>query len=210
MGIIESWLVVGRRPNPQRKVDLLGEIADYILENGLSDLSLRPLAKELGTSTYTLTYQFGSKEAMVIDAVTHIDHVQAERYVSRDSDDDSPADIVRNMWDLSTTDEGLAWSQVMLEVATVTSRQPILFDEFESKALSGRIARLASAFGNGSPTAVDTARATMSAAALNGLVYDMLLTGDSTRTGHALECLARTLESEAVAQSGVFDELTRI
>lgn len=198
---------MGRRPNPQRKVDLLGEIVEYILENGLNDLSLRPLAKELGTSTYTLTYQFGSKESMVVDAVVHIDQTQADRFASRDEDGDTAVEIVQNMWDLSITEEGLAWSQVMLEVATVTSRQPILFDSFESKALNGRIERLAGVFANGKPADVDIARATMTAAVLNGLVYDTLLTGDTTRNAAALECLIRAVQQQALMKADVFDEM---
>ncbi len=195
---------MGRRPNPQRKVDLLGEIVSYILENGLSDLSLRPLAKELGTSTYTLTYQFGSKEAMVVDAVTHIDESQAERFEALDKDSDTTAQIIRNMWDQSVNEEGLAWSQVMLEVATVTSRQPILFDTFESKALNGRIDRIASALSGGVSEEANVVRATLAASALNGLVYDRLLTGDSSRTGQAMDALVRVVEEEALASSKVF------
>ncbi len=181
---------MGRRPNPQRKVDLLSEIVDYILENGLSDLSLRPLAKELGTSTYTLTYQFGSKEAMVTDAVEHIDERQAERLASKDAAGDSPEEVLQNLWELSIDEQGRRWSQVMLEVATVTSRQPILFDTFEAKALNGRISHLAKAIADG-PKAndADISKATSAIAAVNGLVLDVLLTGDMARTETALRSL---------------------
>ena len=198
---------MGRRPNPQRKVDLLGEIVEYILENGLSDLSLRPLAKELGTSTYTLTYQFGSKEAMVVDAVTHIDQTQADRFSEADATSDNPVDTAQKMWDLSISEDGLAWSQVMLEVATVTSRQPILFDSFVSSATVGRINKFAEAFGGATFTAVDCARATMTVSALNGLVYDRLLTGDVSRTNMALGCMLRTLSENALLKSEIFDEV---
>lgn len=177
---------MGRHPNPQRKVDLIAEIVDYILDNGLTDLSLRPLAKELGTSTYTLTYQFGSKEAMIVDAVNHIDERQTARLSEFDSPSDSPQQILQRLWDMLVDEEGRRWSQVMLEVATLTSRQPILFEDFEATALKGRIGHLAQAFGGSNPTDSDIRRATLTCATVQGLVLDALLTGDLKRNELAL------------------------
>ncbi|MEC7952275.1 MAG: TetR/AcrR family transcriptional regulator [Pseudomonadota bacterium] len=44
---------------------LLPMLAGYVLENGLADVSLRPLAKAAGTSDRMLLYHFGSKEELV-------------------------------------------------------------------------------------------------------------------------------------------------
>ena len=44
---------------------LLEKSADFVLENGLQSLSLRPLARFCGTSDRMLLYHFGSKEALV-------------------------------------------------------------------------------------------------------------------------------------------------
>ena len=38
---------------------------DYVLEHGLLDLSLRPLAADLGTSDRMLLYHFGAKDELV-------------------------------------------------------------------------------------------------------------------------------------------------
>ncbi len=182
--------VVGRRPNPQRKIDLLQQIVDYILVNGLSDMSLRPLANELGTSTYTLTYQFGSKEAMVVDAVAHIDKTQHERLSELDRATDTPNDVLRNLWELSTSDEGRRWSQVMLEIATLTSRQPILFETFTATALHGRIEHLAKAYAGGlAPTADQINTATLQIATVSGLITDALTSGQSQRAETAFTML---------------------
>jgi AcrR family transcriptional regulator len=45
---------------------LLAAIVDYVLAHGLSDLSLRPLAKAIDASPRTLLYHFGSKDALVV------------------------------------------------------------------------------------------------------------------------------------------------
>ena len=92
---------MGRRPNPQRKQDLLEEIVTYLGEHGIGDMSLRPLAKRLGTSTYTLTYQFGSKDQLLADAV---DFAQARQLGvigqwAAESPAPSAAELLRRYWD---------------------------------------------------------------------------------------------------------------
>ncbi|MEU9992051.1 TetR/AcrR family transcriptional regulator [Streptomyces sp. NPDC048045] len=58
-----------RPPDPAKRRDLLDRIREYVMRNGLADLSLRPLAKSLGTSDRMLLYYFGTKERMVAEAV---------------------------------------------------------------------------------------------------------------------------------------------
>ncbi len=50
---------------PERRAEVLDEAIDYLARNGLANLSIRKLAKALGTSTTVVTYQFGSKAALV-------------------------------------------------------------------------------------------------------------------------------------------------
>lgn len=42
---------------------------DYVLERGISGLSLRPLAAALGTSDRMLVYHFGNKDALVAEVI---------------------------------------------------------------------------------------------------------------------------------------------
>ncbi len=48
-----------------RRDDLVSQATDYVLEEGLIGLSLRPLAAALGTSDRMLNYHFGSKDELV-------------------------------------------------------------------------------------------------------------------------------------------------
>ena len=50
---------------PLDKQAMLGAMALHVLENGLSDASLRPLAKAAGTSDRMLIYHFGNKDALI-------------------------------------------------------------------------------------------------------------------------------------------------
>ncbi|MGW7521886.1 TetR/AcrR family transcriptional regulator [Streptomyces sp. NPDC054783] len=58
-----------RPPDPAKRRDLLDRVREYVLRNGLADLSLRPLARALGTSDRMLLYYFGTKERMVAEAL---------------------------------------------------------------------------------------------------------------------------------------------
>jgi len=60
-----------RRPPDPRKA-LLAAVADYLLEHGLANLSLRPLAAATGTSARMLVYHFGSKERLIAEAMAEI------------------------------------------------------------------------------------------------------------------------------------------
>lgn len=50
---------------PLDKQAMLQAMANYVLQHGLSDASLRPLAKAAGTSDRMLIYHFGNKEALI-------------------------------------------------------------------------------------------------------------------------------------------------
>ena len=52
-------------PGPHRRRDLTELATDYVLEHGLIGLSLRPLAREIGTSDRMLLYHFDSKADLV-------------------------------------------------------------------------------------------------------------------------------------------------
>jgi AcrR family transcriptional regulator len=52
-------------PGSPRRAELLDACYGYLLEHGLAELSLRPLAAATGTSPRVLLYLFGSKEQLV-------------------------------------------------------------------------------------------------------------------------------------------------
>ena len=61
-----------RKPPPDPRKALLAGVADYLLEHGLANLSLRPLAAATGTSARMLVYHFGSKERLIAEAMNEI------------------------------------------------------------------------------------------------------------------------------------------
>jgi AcrR family transcriptional regulator len=52
-----------------RRERLAEEATDYVLEHGIANLSLRPLAAAVGTSDRMLVYHFGTKDALVAEVI---------------------------------------------------------------------------------------------------------------------------------------------
>ncbi|MBA2456073.1 MAG: TetR/AcrR family transcriptional regulator [Nocardioidaceae bacterium] len=52
-----------------RREMLAEQVTDYVLEHGIIGLSLRPLAAALGTSDRMLVYHFGTRDALVAEAI---------------------------------------------------------------------------------------------------------------------------------------------
>jgi AcrR family transcriptional regulator len=61
----ENVSVTAAEPDSPRKRELLEAAYSYVLGNGLADMSLRPLAKAIGSSPRVLLFLFGSKEGLV-------------------------------------------------------------------------------------------------------------------------------------------------
>lgn len=55
-------------PGMTRRREIALAVADVILNRGLTDLSLRTIAGEIGTSHRMLLYHFGSKEKLLVAA----------------------------------------------------------------------------------------------------------------------------------------------
>jgi len=48
-----------------RQADLLGSLADHLLEQGLGEMSLRPMAASVGSTARMLIYHFNSKDELL-------------------------------------------------------------------------------------------------------------------------------------------------
>lgn len=84
-----------------RKIELLDAAYAYALAQGMSDLSLRPLAAAIGSSPRVLLYLFGSKQGLIMallsraraDELTMLDRLR------RDHPDADLVEAVREVWD---------------------------------------------------------------------------------------------------------------
>ncbi|MEN1727677.1 MAG: TetR/AcrR family transcriptional regulator [Pseudomonadota bacterium] len=56
----------------EKRNQLLYAVADHILDHGLLDASLRPMARTAGTSDRMLIYHFGSREQLIETVLEHL------------------------------------------------------------------------------------------------------------------------------------------
>ena len=106
-----------------RRAKLLDEVADYILNNGLADLSLRPLATAIDTSPRMLLYFFGSKERLIAEALAHIrarEQIDFKRAVSKPRPADRLESLLRD-WRSSASPRTEKYSRLFFELRSRTS-----------------------------------------------------------------------------------------
>jgi AcrR family transcriptional regulator len=161
---------MARPVDTRRRSTTLAKAADYVLEHGLAGLSLRPLAKALGTSPRMLLYDFESKEQLIHEVLAEIRRREASLLEA----------------DVRSLDGVWRW-------ISAPEREPFLRLFFE--VYVGALARgeaepfvrdwLATIDAVWRPR-VDEATATLMIAVVRGLLLDRLATGDHARTDAAL------------------------
>lgn len=102
-----------------RLPELTDGALDYVLDNGLVGLSLRPLAAALGTSDRMLLYYFGSKDRLV-GAV--LDRAQQRLAASLEQPGPVPADLaalVDQLWSALCTPAAAGVTRLYLETCVL-------------------------------------------------------------------------------------------
>ena len=173
-----------------RKAQLLDAAIRYLTRHGVADLSLRPLGKAIGTSARLLVFHFGSKERLLRDV---LDAVQARLQASFAAIASAPrgrrhghrrAGPMRRFWAWATSAENLPRLRLLYEVQFLALQNPRVFARYLGKASSRWIELIAPHLPGSLRNA---ATATLCAAAFDGLVIELLSTGDRRRTELALE-----------------------
>jgi AcrR family transcriptional regulator len=161
---------MARPVDPTRRAAVLVRAADYVLERGLAGLSLRPLAKALGTSPRMLLYDFDSKDGLIHEVLAEIRRREASLLEA----------------EVRTLDDVWAW-------IAAPEREPFLrlfFEVYVAGLGKGEAEPLVRDWLDFLRTSwqppVDEATATLMVAVVRGLLLDRLATGDRARTDAAL------------------------
>ncbi|HLI61432.1 MAG TPA: TetR/AcrR family transcriptional regulator [Solirubrobacteraceae bacterium] len=187
-------------PRPARREQLLESAYGYVLQHGLTDLSLRPLAKAIGSSPRVLLYLFDSKDGLVHALLARAR--QDERRLLDELGAARPLDlctVARSIWEWLAARErrGLLvlWAESYARSLS-DPRGP--WGGFARATVDDWLALLARAQ---PPEVRDTpdgqAERTLVLAVLRGALLDLLATGDRPRADAAVGCALR-----AVAATG--------
>ncbi|MET9584173.1 TetR/AcrR family transcriptional regulator [Streptomyces sp. NBC_01724] len=119
-----------RPADPAKRADLLHRIRGYVLRNGLTSLSLRPLARELGTSDRMLLYYFGTKERMVAEALSLDDRRPLLRFRDVRNSTDAPENaaglrrLLEELWEEFHSPDRRAAMPLQFELMTASVLHP--------------------------------------------------------------------------------------
>ncbi|WP_378734460.1 TetR/AcrR family transcriptional regulator [Nocardia brasiliensis] len=171
-----------------KRAELLAAVVRYIADHGLADLSLRPLAAELGTSSRMLIYYFTTKEELLVQALA----TQRPNVAAVFAEVSDAATLRARLWEFWTTNtsgDGRTSVRVMLQVlgAACTTHSP--YADYAKTAIATFIDSLAAGLrGLGSITDPELV-ATLLVSGLRGILQDRLITGDVARTDRAARLL---------------------
>ena len=168
---------MARPVDPHRRAATLEKAADYVLEHGLAGLSLRPLAKALGTSPRMLLYDFGTKERLVDEILAEI-----RRRLAAMLDPGRELDLAE-VWAWISAPERVPFLRLFFEVYVASFAQP----ERGAPLVGDWLAVLRSR------GEVDEATGTLMIAVVRGLLLDRLTATDPERTDRAMAKFAASL-----------------
>lgn len=176
-----------------KRTELLDAVVRYIAEHGLADLSLRPLAAALGTSSRMLIYYFGTKEELLVQALTG-QRPDIAAVFADITDAESLRERLWEFWRENTTGSDAVSVKVMLQVLGAACAAHGPYAGYIQGAITAFVAalteRLRGIDGVDNPEVV----ATLLVSGLRGILQDRLITGDTERTDRA----ARRLIEQAV------------
>ncbi|WP_406308996.1 TetR family transcriptional regulator [Streptomyces sp. NBC_00623] len=191
-----------RPADPAKRADLLRRVRSYVLRNGLASLSLRPLARELGTSDRMLLYYFGTKERMVAEALSLDDRRPLLRLRHVRNSADAPEDaaglrsLLEELWEEFHSPDRQAVMPLQFELMTASVLHPDRYGPLMHDLITEwtdlftpLLARL--------DMSDERARneATLVVDAILGLLYGSLADGDWDRAAAAFHTLLDRLES---------------
>ncbi len=181
-----------------RRTELLEAVLEYLLTEGLQELSFRKVATAAGISHVTLRHHFGTKDELLLEV---FDLIRAREPVPDDLPMGQPAEeVIRGLWAWWTAPENLRYLRLMYEAYGLALQKPNTYRDFLQSTVShwiddARHLVLAA----GAPPETADAHATLLVAQLRGLLLDFLTTGDEVRVRAGLDLV---VEGAAVARGG--------
>jgi AcrR family transcriptional regulator len=169
-----------------RREELLDKTYAYVLEHGLTDLSLRPLARAVGSSPRVLLYLFESKDALVRELLVH---ARREELAALQGIEGEGLDAVTaTLWRWLSAPEHRRLLVLWVEAygrSLVDPDGP--WAGFARQTVEDWLAVLARSQPSGvRRTRAGEAERTRALALLRGALLDLLATGDETRVTAAI------------------------
>ncbi len=169
----------------QKRDELVARSLDYFLAHGVAGLSLRPLAAEVGTSARMLVYHFGSKEGLVTAVMDEVRSRVQRSFVEAVGNEGRTADrAMQSFWKWILAPRNLPLLRLLVEVQVLAAQDPGRYAHYLEGTSSSWLALIEEAL---PPSKDRRIIATLCAAVIDGLLLEVISTGDVRRTTKALK-----------------------
>jgi AcrR family transcriptional regulator len=196
---------VSRTRDDARRARLLERAVDYVCRHGLAELSLRPLAKAVGSSPRVLLYYFGSKEELVVDIIRRGRARQQATMANLKLTGLSPREVSRSLWREWSKPEWEPLMRLFFEVYVLALQDRARFPGFVESSVNDWIAALESCTTLPGYTRDDArALATLLVAGFRGFLLDLVATRDRARVDRAVDLWLSSLYHAPTAEE--FDD----
>jgi len=187
-----------REKDPRVRQQLLERATDHVVKHGLPDLSLRPLGDAIGSSARMLIYHFGSKEALIAAVLERATSLQQEalREAMRARTFPKAGDFITWFWAQLTSPELRPLLQLLFEVDALGLRRNEVYASFSQAALETWRNLLDDLLTQLHGQPPSEGLSTLLVGTVNGLLLDLLVTGDEARVNKAFRAFMDALEKE--------------
>ena len=170
----------------KRKKEWLDAALVYLLEHGVANISLRPMAVALGTSPRILMFHFKTKEGLLREVLGELQARLQASFLAIASENSSPrrAAPLKRFWQWATGKEGFPYLRLLYEAQIVAIQNPAKYGPYLTKTSSDWLAISVRALAESTRTGP---MATLCVAVFDGLFLELLSTGDRRRVTDALD-----------------------
>ena len=187
---------MARTADERHRAELLDRIVDYVMESGLAELSLRPLAKAVGSSPRVLLYYFGSKDELVVEILVRAGERQRDVFAKLPKNPQSFEESMRAAWSIMSAPKQEAIFRLFFETYGLALQNRKKFARFLDRVVENWLAYLApAALRDGYSEKDARALATVMIAAFRGFMLDLCATRDRKRVDRAFELWIKALDS---------------
>jgi len=189
-----------RVADESRPAELLDAIVGYLIKHGVADLSLRPLAKAVGSSPRVLLYYFGSKEELLIGALKRLRERQRDTFATmREQRYERPSDACRAIWKQMSAPESETLFKLSFETYALALRHPKRYGTFLKSGVEDWLEFVAAPLvRRGRKESEARAFATIVMTGFRGFMLDYCASHDRERVDRAVEMWLHALDSIAL------------
>ncbi len=183
---------MSRPINKQRPDELRRAILQYLTMHGLADLSLRPLAKAVGSSPRVLLYYFGSKENMLATLLAEIRHRQRAAFGRIEAP--TFVQAYRAVWKQMSSPASERLFRLFFEACGLALRHPRQYKQFLQATVQDWLEVIAADLrAEGLNRTQATIFATAVLAGFRGFMLDYCATHDRKRIDRAVDLWLRSI-----------------